>query len=210
MTVVATNNNDGYIFVVGGPCGCGKSSISEGLAEYLGIPFIEGDDVHPAENVRKMSEGIPLTDDDRWGWLTKIADISFEKLMLPSGEQTTHKTTKYAIVGCSALKKKYRDHIAEEVSKLSHGVNIKVVYIFINISIEDSRARVAARKNHYMKPNMVDSQFKILEAPAGEELLIDGDRVNQKGTAIVLDPSGKDKQVMMDEVIGGLKRVDMI
>lgn len=69
------------VYVLGGTCGTGKSTVSDVLVEALrnrfpNISFIEGDQLHPTTNVAKMSQGIPLNDDDRWGWLEIIAATS--------------------------------------------------------------------------------------------------------------------------------------
>ena len=84
--------------VVMGVASCGKTSVGEALAARLGVQFTEGDRLHPKANVEKMSGGIPLTDEDRWPWLTLVGESL-------KGE-TGH------ITSCSALKRAYRDHIA--------------------------------------------------------------------------------------------------
>ncbi len=61
------------LYVVMGVAGSGKTTIGAKLARALDIAFVEGDDLHPAENVRRMAAGIPLTDDDRRPWLLAIA-----------------------------------------------------------------------------------------------------------------------------------------
>lgn len=157
-----------------------------------------------------MSQGIPLTDEDRWGWLKQIAQQSYSALE-SSATNTTHKNNKFSIVSCSSLKKVYRDSIIEEVK--SRDPSVKVIFVFLNISIQASKARVAARKNHYMKPVMVDSQFEILQTPVGDEVMI-GDEVKSKeseynvnlqGNAIVIDPDVKDRHEITDEVFTKLK-----
>lgn len=88
--------------VVMGVSGSGKSTVAEGLAEKLGIAFIEGDKLHPKSNVDKMSEGIPLTDDDRWPWLDLIG-----------AELRNGSEGKGIVVSCSALKKIYRNRLRD-------------------------------------------------------------------------------------------------
>lgn len=90
--------------VVMGVSGCGKSTIGKALGIKLGLPFGDGDDLHSAESVRKMSSGRPLTDEDRFPWLEKVGRwISAQE---PGG-----------IIACSALKRKYRDQIRNSAPK---------------------------------------------------------------------------------------------
>ena len=83
-------------FVVMGVCGCGKTTVGQALAQALDCQFVEGDSLHPAANIDAMSRGVPLTDDMRRPWLTRIAD-----------ELSTAQTG--LVVSCSALKIAYRD-----------------------------------------------------------------------------------------------------
>lgn len=153
-----------------------------------------------------MSEGIPLTDEDRWGWLKQIAIQSFSKL---TPLDYNGKKADYSVVGCSSLKKVYRDLIVSEVAARNR--DTKVIFIFINISIEDSRRRVAARKNHYMKPNMVDSQFQILETPKGDEVLVDSSGAySGKGNSIVIDPTDKGREEIVVEVVKDLTLANIL
>ena len=87
--------------IVMGVSGSGKSSIGEGLAEALGIDFVDGDGLHSPANVAKMASGTPLVDDDRWPWLDKIGGTLGDRAAHPAG----------IVVACSALKKIYRDRI---------------------------------------------------------------------------------------------------
>jgi len=83
--------------VIMGVADCGKSAVGAGVAAALGVPYRDGDDLHPAANVDKMRAGLPLTDDDRWPWLDRVAGV------LRDGAPV--------IVGCSALRRTYRDRI---------------------------------------------------------------------------------------------------
>ena len=85
--------------VVMGVSGCGKSSVGLELAKRLGARFIDGDDLHPAENKAKMAAGIPLNDDDRWPWLDLV------------GQALADEVSGGTIVACSALKRGYRERI---------------------------------------------------------------------------------------------------
>ena len=137
--------------IVMGVASSGKSTIAKKLAERLGWAFEDGDDFHPKANVAKMSAGQPLTDEDRWPWLQSIAD-EIDKVSGNGG---------HVIVACSALKRAYRD-------VLVHGrSDIGIVYLDGGQQL--IAARMAARKNHFMPPGLLDSQFKTLEPPAPDE-----------------------------------------
>ncbi|MFM2389005.1 MAG: hypothetical protein RLZZ437_560 [Pseudomonadota bacterium] len=142
--------------VVMGVSGCGKSSVGEGLATALGIPYRDGDDLHPAANVEKMRAGVPLTDEDRWPWLDRVAQVLASEAPV--------------IVGCSALRRAYRD-------RLRAGAGGPVQFVHLAGSRDLIAARMAARKGHYMPPSLLDSQFAALEPPGPDEALtIDIDR----------------------------------
>ena len=81
-----------------GVCGCGKTTVGEALAQAIGCRFLDADDFHPPANVEKMAGGVPLTDDDRWPWLDRIAEELGQ--ILAEGE--------HAVLACSALKEAYR------------------------------------------------------------------------------------------------------
>lgn len=137
--------------VVMGVSGCGKSSVAEGLAAALDAAFIEGDALHPAANVEKMSRGIALTDADRWPWLDTIGRALSEGL---SGEKS-------AVVSCSALKRSYRDHLRQAAGGA-------LVFVFLKGSRDLLMARMAARQGHFMPAGLLDSQLATLEDPSGE------------------------------------------
>lgn len=134
--------------VVMGVASCGKTSVGEAVAQRLGAVFVEGDKLHPAANIAKMSAGIPLTDDDRWPWLTEIGRT------LAGGDGR--------IASCSALKRAYRERIAEAAGR-------PVAFIFLDGSRELLQARIAARKGHFMPPSLLESQLQTLERPASDE-----------------------------------------
>ncbi|KAG5363528.1 putative gluconokinase [Yarrowia sp. B02] len=145
------------LFIVGGPCGTGKSTVAAALAKHLHCPFVEGDDLHPQANVDKMARGEPLNDDDRWGWLQDIAK---------HGEaEIKEKGHKDAVITCSILKKKYRDLVRETLDK-----DIRMVVVFLYGSQEEITKRVTGRKGHFMKSGMVQSQFEAMEVPEENEL----------------------------------------
>lgn len=132
--------------IIMGVSGCGKTTIGRRLAERLNCPFYDGDDFHPAENIAKLSAGIPLTDQDRAGWLKSLADLI---------QQQTN-TGLSGVLACSALKRSYR-------RALRVG---PVRFVYLKGSFEVIQARMRGRGDHFMKPAMLKSQFDILEEPA--------------------------------------------
>jgi gluconokinase len=131
-----------------GVAGCGKSSVGTGVAAQLGLPLIEGDDFHSQANRDKMHSGIPLTDDDRKGWLEEL------------GRQLTLHPEGVALT-CSALKRAYRD--------VFRSYRPGVRFVFLDLDRAAALERVAARgATHFFSPKLVDSQFATLERPDGE------------------------------------------
>jgi gluconokinase len=146
------------LFIIGGPAGCGKSTIAQYLADTTHFPFIEGDALHPPENITKMSAGQPLVDADRWGWLDTIISASCELEMerQPAG----------IVVTCSSLKRAYRDRMRRRVDEArERGSCLCEWFVFCQLSLEESTRRVMNRQGHYMKREMVASQFTDLELP---------------------------------------------
>jgi gluconokinase len=145
------------VLVVMGVSGSGKSTIAALLSERLGWTFEEGDSLHPGTNVEKMAAGIPLTDEDRWPWLAKIADWIDGRL--DTGEN--------GIITCSALKRTYRNVLNRR------GSGVEFVYLAVNrVELED---RVEHRPEHFMPASLLDSQLETLEPPAPNEPAIEVD-----------------------------------
>ena len=136
--------------VVMGVSGCGKSSVGAELAARLGLVYHDGDDLHPAANVARMRQGLALTDADRWPWLDRVAQVLAEEAPV--------------IVGCSALKRVYRD-------RLRAGAGGPVTVVHLAGSRDVIAARMAARQGHYMPLSLLDSQFATLEPPDEAEAL---------------------------------------
>ena len=140
------------LYVIMGVSGAGKSLIGAQLARALDIAFVEGDDLHPPENVTRMAAGIALTDDDRRGWLMAIA--------------TRLRAAKRAgvgvVVSCSALKRSYRD-----VLRSAGDADVRFVYLAGGRAL--LAERLANRRGHFMPPSLLDSQLSILEAPSPDE-----------------------------------------
>jgi len=140
------------LYVVMGVCGSGKSLIGATLARELHIEFLEGDGLHPPDNVERMAAGTPLTDDDRRGWLIAIA----------ARLRAAQRAGAGLVVSCSALKRSYRD-LLRSVGE----ADVRFVYL------AGSRAllaeRMAQRRGHFMPPALLDSQLSILEEPSPDE-----------------------------------------
>ena len=131
-----------------GVSGSGKTTLGSMLAEKINAEFFDGDDFHPEENIAKMSIGIPLTDEDRIGWLTKINEKGLELAQ-------SHRSGVFA---CSALKESYRILLSRNLEK-------QIVFVYPKGSQKVIQTRMDARKDHFMPSNLLDSQFSILEEP---------------------------------------------
>ncbi|SEI94663.1 gluconokinase [Demequina mangrovi] len=136
--------------VVMGPTSTGKSTVGAALAAALGIPFVDGDDLHPPANVAKMATGTPLADEDRWPWLDRVGEALAEAAA--SGG---------AVVACSALRRAYRDRIRAAAPGAS--------FLELSLSEEEALRRCAAREGHFMPAALVASQFATLEPLEGGE-----------------------------------------
>ena len=137
-----------------GVSGSGKSTLGKALAQKLGWEFFDADDFHSVENIAKMSAGIPLTDLDRAPWLEELNQLLLSTLM----------DVRHPVLACSALKENYR-------TRLLAGVD-GMVLIYLKGSYEDVRSRLMAREGHYMKENLLKSQFDTLEEP-GDAVVLD-------------------------------------
>ena len=134
--------------VIMGVAGCGKSSLGAAVATQAWLKLVEGDDHHSAESLTKMRSGVPLTDEDRNGWL---AAISREISKQPDG----------LVVTCSALKLVYRERLRRAAPGL--------LFVYLDISRAQALARVTERAaSHFFSTSLVDSQFAILEPPTLE------------------------------------------
>ena len=137
--------------VVMGVSGSGKSTVAAGIADALGLHFIDGDGLHPAANVARMQAGTPLRDEDRWPWLDRIGACLADTAQWPQG----------VAIACSALKRIYRDRIRAAAP----GVR----FVFLNGPAELIGARMAGRVGHYMPAALLESQLKTLEPPGVDE-----------------------------------------
>jgi gluconokinase len=149
MTGEVSAGDQQPVLVVMGVSGSGKSTVAGVLAGQLGWDLAEGDDMHPDENVEKMRQGHPLTDDDRWPWLDNVGSWITEHTMAGAP----------GIITCSALKRIYRD-----VLRGNH-----VVFIHLVGSKDQIAGRMAARQGHFMPTRLLDSQIATLEPPGPDE-----------------------------------------
>jgi gluconokinase len=133
--------------VLMGVSGCGKTSVGQRLSQKFGWPFFDGDDYQPQENIAKMAAGTPLDDDDRFPWLVTLNNLISEHL---EKEQTL-------LLASSALKQKYRDHLAQG--------NPQIVFVYLKGDFDLIFKRMESRAGHYMKAQMLRSQFEALEEP---------------------------------------------
>ena len=147
--------------IVMGVAGCGKSTVAEDLAERLGWPVVEGDDLHTPENKAKMTAGTPLTDADRTPWLTAIRD-------------EIDRTPTHLIVTCSALRRSYRDLLSTAQGR--------VRFLHLTGSHTVLGSRIGARTGHFMPASMLISQLETLEPLQDDEdgVVVDIDRLPEE------------------------------
>ena len=136
------------IIIVMGVSSSGKSTTGLSIARRLHVPFLDGDGYHPQANVEKMRAGIALDDADRWPWLERLAEALHEAA-----------DRKGAAVGaCSALKRAYRQYLAEKAGE-------PILFVYLHGSREVIGERMARRQHQYMPTSLLDSQFATLEIP---------------------------------------------
>ncbi|XP_026177544.1 probable gluconokinase [Mastacembelus armatus] len=157
------------IYILMGVSGCGKSTFGAFLSEKLGWPLYEGDNFHSQENIEKMAQGIPLTDEDRLPWLLKLHDVI----------QSERSSKSNALVACSALKHLYRQILlyGSKAPTSSSGSDQEILpatcpdvfFLFLHGDYDLIYQRMVARKGHYIKADLLCSQFDALEPPLDED-----------------------------------------
>ena len=149
-------------YVVMGVSGCGKSRIGQDFAAAMGAQFVDGDGLHPPENIAKMSRGEPLNDTDRAPWLDRVGQV----LQSPN-----------TVIACSALKRAYRDRIRTMAG-------LPVMFLYLRGQRETLLQRMATRPGHFMPVSLLDSQLATLEPPDPDETHLVAD-IEQSPQAIV-------------------------
>lgn len=134
------------VVILMGVTGSGKTTVGELLSQELGWQFCDADRLHPAQNVDKMRQGIPLTDADRVVWLETLRDVIRNYL----------KANEHAVIACSALKAMYREYLIVDKA-------VKLVYLKGDFQLIEKR--LAERRGHFMNPALLPSQFDALEEP---------------------------------------------
>lgn len=138
------------IIVVMGVAGSGKTRVGRALAERLGWPFFDADDLHPPENIATMSGGVPLTDAEREPWLEALRGLL----------QRMHAEGRDLVLACSALRARFRERLRDGAGE--------VRYVYLRADRELLARRLTTREGHFMPAALLDSQLAALEEPEGE------------------------------------------
>ena len=157
--------------IVMGVSGCGKSTLGEKLSVALRAKFSDADDFHTDEAVQKMSQGTPLTDDDRWPWLRRVGNYMAS-------------TSGGIVMACSALKRAYRDAI-----RAAFEDDDCVVFVYIQGSEHLFKSRINSRQDHFMPPDLLKDQLNTLEEPSCDEcfIAVPADQSIEENVKLVVD-----------------------
>ena len=162
-------NQPRRVYVLMGVSGSGKSAVANIVSNQLKTAFLDGDFLHPRANIEKMASGTPLNDDDRMPWLKALNDAAY----------AMQRTNDVSIIVCSSLKKVYRDCLRE-----GNG-NLSCIYLKGDFGVIEQRLK--ARKGHFQKPKMLESQFAALEEPGLDEPDVAAINIDQSLDAVVAD-----------------------
>jgi carbohydrate kinase (thermoresistant glucokinase family) len=172
------------IIVLAGPCGSGKSTISQQLSSAFEVPFVEGDKLHTPEAIAQMGAGTPLDDLTRFPWIERVKQRALSTV--------TELGYDKVFVSCSALKRAYRDKI-RELERDSE--DVKVVFLDLQVEEEVLIRRMEERGGHYMKEGMVESQLEIRE------------EADMWETDVLPVDAGKRVEDVVEDVLGLLENV---
>lgn len=165
--------------IVMGPAACGKSEVASALAKHYQCEYIDADSLHPKSNIEKMSNGIPLTDADRFPWLKLVRDHMVMAYRRSSNDDSVNRNVR-VVVACSALKRIYREILSGCYMGLEDDcrTELRTNFVFLNCSENTLIERISRREGHFMKPNMLQSQLSTLEKPDASEraVTVDGDQ----------------------------------
>ena len=145
---------ENIFYIVMGVSGSGKSTVGKMLSDRLNCNFYDADDFHSPSNIAKMDRGIALSDRDRWPWLQEVQKLIIDRL----------KAGKSGVLACSALKEKYRSILKNN--------DPRVVFVYLQGDYDCIRSRIEQRQGHFMKADLLTSQFADLEEPTNA-LVID-------------------------------------
>lgn len=156
------------LLIVCGVSASGKSSVGRALADRLGGEFVDGDDYHGQENIKKEAAGYPLDDDDRWLWLDRIGtDLATREGLM--------------VCACSALRRVYRERLQSSSGEA-------LLFVFLEGSRACIESRMASRSDHFMPISLLESQFQTLEAPGEDEnvIAVDVDHSNVEEVVTII------------------------
>ncbi|MFN3211578.1 MAG: gluconokinase [Henriciella sp.] len=154
------------LYIIMGPAGCGKSSITEALSEATGWPMIEADDHHSDANVAKQAAGHPLTDEDRAAWIDSIVNA------VNGGTETN------TLLACSALTPYVQERLSGELEPECH-------WFLLEVSEAELARRLSSRKDHFMPASLLQDQLEALSAP-NEAHRINGEQSIERICADIL------------------------
>lgn len=166
---MSNQNQPRRVYILMGVSGSGKSAVANIVSHELKTAFLDGDFLHPRANIEKMASGTPLNDDDRMPWLKALNDAAY----------AMQRTNDVSIIVCSSLKKIYRDCLREGNDNLS--------FIYLKGDFDVIEQRLIARKGHFQKPKMLESQFAALEEPGTDEQDVVAINIDQPLDAVVAD-----------------------
>jgi carbohydrate kinase (thermoresistant glucokinase family) len=172
------------IIVLAGPCGSGKSTVTQQLSAAFNVPFVEGNELHTRDVIAEMEAGTPLDDVTRFPWLERV-----KQRALSTATELGHDKV---FVSCFALKRAYRDKIRELERD---NEDVRVVFLDLQVEEEELIRRMRDGGGHYMKEGMVESQLEIRE------------KADMFETDVLPVDAGKRVEDVVDEVLGLLENV---